>query len=358
MGTGYNQTVTASPAGTYSYAVTSGALPGGLTLNNATGALTGTPTASGTFNFTITASAGGCTGSQSYTVTIICPVITITPSSLPNAQAGVAYNQTLAVNPAGAYTFSLLTGNLPPGLLLNAATGVLSGTATATGTYNFTLQAQAGSGCSGTQAFTLVVNCPTVTVNPVTLSAGTVGTAYCQTLSASPTGSYSFAKTSGTLPLGLSLSAAGSLSGTPTTTGSYTFTVTATGFGTCTGSRSYTVTIGASCPTITLPTLPTTGTVGVNYAGSLGGTTPSGSYTFTLDSGTLPPGLTLNSLFATLSGKPTTSGTYTFTLKATRSNGCTGTREYTVVISGGALVALARLADYDGDGKSDLSLWS
>jgi hypothetical protein len=356
VGSAFTQSLSASGgAGPYSYAVTGGALPGGLSLT-AGGNLSGTPTASGTFSFTVTVTgAAGCTGSRNYTLNVSCPALTWTPASLPNAQAGVAYNQT--VTASGAASYSLATGNLPPGLTLNSATGALTGTATAAGTYNFTLQAAAAGGCSGTQPYSIVVSCPTVTVNPGSLPAGTTGTAYSQSLSAAPGGNYSFSKTSGTLPPGLSLSAAGSLSGTPTTAGSYTFSVTATGFGSCTGSRSYTVTINASCAAITLPSLPATGKVGVNYSGNLAATTPSASYTFSVESGALPPGLTINNLFGQLGGKPTTPGTYTFTLKATRSNGCTGTREYSLAISS-AQAALARVADYDGDGQSDLTLWS
>jgi hypothetical protein len=356
-GTAYNQSVSASPAGSYTYSVTSGALPPGLTLHAATGALAGTPAAGGTFAFTLTAAAGGCAGSRSYSLTIVCVGVSFTPASLPGVIAGVPYQQSLSVSPAGTYTFSLQQGNLPPGLNLDAATGVISGLATAKGTYQFTVLAAVVNGCSGTQAYTLSVTCPTITVTPASLPNGTTGTAYSQSLSATPAGNYSFAKTSGGLPPGLTLSAAGSLSGNPTTQGTYTFTVTATGFGSCTGSRSYTLVITANCATITLPALPAAGTVNVNYSGNLAATTPSGSYTFSVESGSLPPGLTINNLFGQLSGKPAAAGVFTFTLKATRSNGCTGTREYTVVISS-AQAALARVADYDGDGKSDLSLWS
>jgi len=360
VGTAYNQSVSATPAGTYNYSVSSGALPSGLTLNSASGAISGTPTTTGTFIFTISATLSGCTGSQSYTVTIGCQAINFTTTSLPNAEAGVSYNQTLEVSPTGSYSFSLVTGSLPPGLSLNPATGQLSGTATATGSYSFTVQAQGRDGCGATQAFTLGVTCPTLTVSPASLPNGTSGTAYSQSLSATPAGNYSYAKTSGSLPPGLSLSANGTLSGTPTTQGTYSFTVTTTGFGTCSVATPYTVTITGNCAAITLPALPATGKVGVNYYGNLAATTPSGSYTFSLDNGTLPPGLALDNLFGALTGKPTAAGSYTFTLKATRNNGCTGTREYTVTVSSNAMMsaALARTADYDGDGQSDLTLWT
>ena len=88
IGSGYNQTVTASPAlnaGAYNYSVTSGSLPAGLSLNATTGAITGTPTTAGTSNFTITAlSAAPCSGSQAYSIFVqpLCPTVTgINPTS-------------------------------------------------------------------------------------------------------------------------------------------------------------------------------------------------------------------------------------------------------------------------------------
>jgi CSLREA domain-containing protein/uncharacterized repeat protein (TIGR01451 family) len=361
VGTAFTSTTfTATPAGTsYSFAVTGGALPPGLSLAAATGVLSGTPTASGTFSFSITATgaAGGCTGSRSYTLSIACPAITLAPATLPPVTAGVSYNQTLSASPTGTYSFSLLTGNLPPGLSLDAQTGVLSGLATTTGSYSFSVRALGAGGCSGTQSYTLAVVCPTITVTPANLPGATVGTAYSQSLSATPSGNYTFTRTSGSLPGGLTLSAAGVLSGTPTATGTFTFTITATGFGTCTRAQQYTLTVAAACTTITLPSLPATGKLGVSYYGNLAATTPSGSYTFTRDSGTLPPGLVLDNLFTALTGKPTALGTYAFTLKATRSNGCTGTRAYSITISS-AQAALAQVADYDGDGQADPALWT
>ncbi len=104
----------------------------------------------------------------------------------------------------------------------------------------------------------IVVNCPTITLspneaNPTALTGGTVGTAYSRTITASGgIGTYTYAKTSGTLPPGLTVSSAGVLSGTPVVAGIYTFTVTATDTKGCTGSRAYRVTM--VCPTLTLTT--------------------------------------------------------------------------------------------------------
>jgi hypothetical protein len=304
----------------------------GLSLNASTGAITGTPTADGTFTFTITASAGGCTGLRSYTVTIACATITL-PGSLPPATAGVSYSASAAASPSGSYTYSLLTGNLPSGLTLNTSTGAITGMPTIAGTYNFTIKAQAGN-CSGTQSYSLTVSCPTITVSPNTLPNGTVGVGYSQTLSATPaTGIYTFAVTAGSLPPGLLLSVPGVLSGTPTANGTFNFSVTATGFGNCTSApKAYTIVIGGGgCPTITLPNIATSGSVGSPYNESVAAS-PSGSYTYTMTSGAPPPGVTFYSAAALLYGYPTAAGSYSFTIKATDSNGCMGSRDYTVNI--------------------------
>jgi len=357
IGTAYNQSVSGTPAGAYSYSVTSGALPLGLTLNGSTGAITGTPTASGTFTFTIRASAGSCTGSSSYTVTIGCPSISFTTTSLPAGAVGGTYSQTLTVTPSGAYTFSLIVGSLPSGVTLNATTGVISGLPLVTGTFNFTIKTQAANGCSATQAYSLAINCPSIVLMPVALPNGTTGTAYSQAVTASPAGgNYSFAVTSGSLPAGLTLNAAtGVLSGTPATNGTSTFTITATGFGGCTGSKSYTVVIGGgSCPTITLPDL-SNGVAGQLYSKSVAAT-PAGTYNYAVTSGSLPPGLTIFGAFGLIYGYPAAAGTYSFTLTATDSNQCTGNKSYSVVIGGAALRSFV-FGDFDGDGKADLSIW-
>jgi hypothetical protein len=174
----------------------------------------------------------------------------------------------------------------------------------------------------------------TLTLSPTTLPNGTVGTSYSTQISASGgTSPYTYSKTSGTLPTGLTLSSAGLLSGTPTAAGPYTFTVTATDSASQTGSRSYNPTINSSGGTLTLSpaTLPN-GTVGTSYSAQIsasGGTSP---YTYSKTSGTLPTGLTLSS-GGLLSGTPTTAGTYTFTVTATDSASHTGSLSYSPTIS-------------------------
>lgn len=337
VGAAYTQTLTATGGGTPSFAMSTGTVPPGLTLNTATGALTGTPTQAGTFTFTIRATAtGGCTGTREYTLTIACPTVTLSPNTLPEGRTGTTYQQTLTAAGAvgGTLSFAVSTGALPPGLTLNATTGALSGTPTQTGTFTFTIRASTTGSCSGTREYTLTITCPTVTLNPNTLPAATVGATYNQSLAPSGgTAPYTFSLTEGALPAGLSLSAAGVLSGTPTRSGDFNFTVRATDASGCAAAHAYTLNIACPALTLTPNTLPD-GRAGTAYQQTFTiAAAGLGTLSFTISAGALPPGLTLNAATGALSGTPTQAGTVTFTIRAAASSGCTGTREYTLTIA-------------------------
>lgn len=254
---------------------------------------------------------------------------------LANGQAGVPYNQTITVNGCTApYTFAVVQGNLPSGLVLNPSTGVISGVATVTGTYNFTVQVTGSLGCTGARSYTLLITCPTVTVNPGSLANGTLGVAYNQTVAATPAGgNYVYAVIAGALPPGLSLNGAtGAITGTPTMTGQFGFVIQATGFGACPGTVNYTLTIaGQACQTITLAAL-ANGTAGQFYYGNVAAQ-PAGSYTYAVTSGALPPGLVLQSMMGAMYGTPTQAGTFNFTITATNASGCTGSNAYSLIIA-------------------------
>jgi hypothetical protein len=336
VGTPYpTQTVTAS-GGTapYAFTITAGSLPTGLNLNGSNGQVTGTPTAGGTFNFTVTATdQTGCQGSKAYTVTMTCPVITVTPPTLPGATVGTFYNQNISsLGGAGTVTYAQSAGTLPPGLSL-AANGTLSGTPSSAGTFQFTVTATDQNGCQGSQIYSITVTCPVITLTPGTLPNGTGGTPYNQNVVASGgTAPYNYAVTFGAPPNGTNFNASGVLSGTPTTPGSFTFTVTATDFYGCQGSQSYTIII--ACPAITLtPASLPNGQIGIAYSqiiGVLSGGTPP--YTFTISSGAQPTGLILSAA-GQLFGTPTVPGPYNFTVQATDLNGCVGSQAYLVTIT-------------------------
>ncbi len=348
VGSAYSQTISASGGtSSYTFAVTAGALPAGLTLAS-DGTLSGTPTAGGTFNFTVTATdsstgTGPFTGSRAYSLTVNAPTITITPNFPPNFTVGSAYSQTFTASGGTAtYTYAITAGALPAGTTLSSG-GVLSGTPTAGGTFNFTITAtdsSTGTGpYTGSHAYTLLASAPTITVSPASLSAATVGSAYSQTISASGgTSSYTFAVTAGALPAGLTLASDGTLSGTPTAGGTFNFTVTATdsstGTGPFTGSRAYSLTVNA--PTITVsPTSLPDATVAISYSQTITASGGTASYTFAVTAGALPVGLTLAS-DGTLSGTPTAEGTFNFTVTATDSSTgtgpFTGSRAYSITV--------------------------
>ncbi len=116
VGTAYNQTVAALPApssGGYTFSISQGALPAGLILNANTGAITGTPTAAGTANFTITAlSAGPCSGSQAYSITIVDPnPVPVLTSLDPNTRIVGSQGFTLALNGTGFIATSQVKWN-------------------------------------------------------------------------------------------------------------------------------------------------------------------------------------------------------------------------------------------------------
>jgi len=87
-----------------------------------------------------------------------CPTLTFAPASLPNGVKGIPYQrQITASGGAGPFQFAVAGGALPPGLTL-AQNGLLSGTPTKQGSYQFTIRAtDLSSGCSGTRKYTIKI---------------------------------------------------------------------------------------------------------------------------------------------------------------------------------------------------------
>lgn len=242
----YNQTISGI-GGTppYTYAVTSGALPAGLTLSPS-GDLTGMPTESGSFEFTVTVTdSSACTGAQAYTlrITAPCPIISLTPSAIPNGTVGVAYSGTIAASGgASPYTFTLNAGVLPPGFILSQA-GVISGTPSKPGEYYFSVLATDANLCTAVKDYSIVISCPVIAITPDSLPSGIAAEAYNQPLTVTGGHSpYTFT-ISGFFPEGLTLSSAGVISGYPFKPGTYNFTITATDKMGCSASNNYVVDI-------------------------------------------------------------------------------------------------------------------
>ncbi|MGR4042715.1 tandem-95 repeat protein [Pseudomonas sp. 910_21] len=424
QGTAYSQTLTAS-GGTapYSFAISAGSLPAGLSLNTGTGVISGTPSASGTFNLTVTATdANSATGSRAYsllinglappvanavsvivaanssanpitlnitggaatsvavasaashgtatasgtsitytptagfsgadsftytatnaggtsspatvTITVSAPTLAITPTTLPNGTQGTAYSQTLTASGGTApYSFAISAGSLPAGLSLNTGTGVISGTPSASGTFNLTVNATDANSATGSRAYSIVINglapvagavsatvAANSSANPITLNI-TGGAA--TSVAVASAASHGTATASGT-----------SISYTPTAgfSGADSFTYTATN---ANGTSSpATVTITVSAPSISLsPGSLSNGTVGTAYSASIsasGGTAP---YSYTITTGSLPAGLSLNTSSGALSGTPSASGTFNLTVTATDANSASGSQAYSITVA-------------------------
>src|SRR5437764_185511 len=190
-----------------------GTLPAGLSLNSTTGAVTGTATASGSFSIKVT-------GSVDHTATLFINAINL-PLSLSYAATlvvtqGVAYNSGPMSVTGGTpgYTYTVV-GTLPAGLSLNSTTGAVTGTATASGSFNINVTDSLGATATGC---VITINPPLSLTFAATLT-GTQGVAYnsgpMSVTGGTPGYTYSLV---GTLPAGLSLN---------TTTGAVTGTATA-----------------------------------------------------------------------------------------------------------------------------------
>ncbi len=128
----------------YSWNIASGNLPPGLALNASSGAITGTPTSSGLFPFTMQVTdSQNNTASAQLSIAISSGVLMITTTQLPSGTQGVGYQATLsAIGGVPPYTWSIASGSLPAGLSLNSSSGLISGTPTAQGESSFIVQVQ------------------------------------------------------------------------------------------------------------------------------------------------------------------------------------------------------------------------
>ena len=334
VGTSYSATLAATGGTTpYSWTLTSGTLPTGLSLNASTGAITGTPTvavSSAPLTFKVTDSSNpSLTQSASFTLTVSPAALVISSTALSNGQVGTAYSATLAATGGSTpYSWTLTSGTLPTGLSLNASTGAITGTPTvAVSSTPLTFKVTDSSNPSLTQStsFTLTVSQAALVISSTALPNGQVGTAYSATLAATGgTTPYSWTLTSGTLPTGLSLNAStGAITGTPTVAIGGTplsFKITDSSNPALTQSANFTLTVSSAALVISSTALPN-GQVGTAYSATLaatGGTTP---YSWTLTSGTFPAGLSLNASTGAITGTPTVAvGSTPLTFKVTDSS--------------------------------------
>lgn len=139
VGADYSQPVAATGgSGTYNWTIASGDLPPGLEF--ADGSISGSPTIDKSYTFTVRVEDDFGAVAKSLSMTVY-PTLTITTDLLPAGQVKVNYSQTLAADGGkGPYTWSVISGNLPGGLKLDANVGAITGKPNKAGIYTFTIK--------------------------------------------------------------------------------------------------------------------------------------------------------------------------------------------------------------------------
>ncbi|HET7232952.1 MAG TPA: putative Ig domain-containing protein [Longimicrobium sp.] len=161
VGVPYADTLRASGgAGAITWSLSAGTLPAGLTLDPATGVVSGNPQGAGVFHFTARAAAGTATALLGARVSVV-PRLAITGDSLRRAGVmGAAYADTLRADGAGAgASWAVPAGALPAGLTLDAATGALTGFPSQAGSFTFTASVTA-AGQEARKTFSVAVTRP------------------------------------------------------------------------------------------------------------------------------------------------------------------------------------------------------
>ena len=337
----------------YTWSVTNGALPAGLSLDPATGAISGKPTAPGTAIFRVNVSDAekpSVSASQGLNITVtVAPLAITTVSVLPGLTSGMPYSVKLAADGGlTPYTWSITQGSLPAGLKLHAATGVISGTPTSGSGSTFTAEVSDAQNPPATASATFSLSANTVTVSSLGDQTTIAGTAVSLQIAASDSAAGQALTYSATgLPAGLSISSSGLISGTPTTPGPYNVKVTATDGTGASGSATFTWTVNPAANTVTVtnPGPQTTiqnGEVSLQIAASDSAAGQALTYSAT----GLPPGLSISS-----SGQITglaVTGTFNVTVTATDGTGASGSATFTWTVNPGTVtVTSPGNADHD-----------
>ncbi len=219
----------------YSWRVESGTLPPGLTLIGSpnTATIEGMPTGAGTYEFTLAVTDSGTpvkTAMQSYIVNIYSEM-TIDTVKIRSAVRGATYSEDILVSGGEPpYTWSLVSGNLPPGLKLNSTTGHLSGTTRMVGSESVTFTVRvtdSGNPYSAKEKQLVMYVIDDLAIETSQIQAAMQKAPYQAAITgAGGISPYQWAIASGTLPDGLAIDpATGVISGTPALCGIFDFAV-------------------------------------------------------------------------------------------------------------------------------------
>ncbi len=321
------------------YTFTASGLPAGLSLSPS-GILTGLVKQSGTYGFTVQATdTAAVSTSANYSLTINVPSpLSVSAPSPPTGVVNAPYSSSLAAAASGGnppYQWSLQGGALPPGIALSN-TGVLSGAPTATGMYSFTVQATDGSGATASTAATLQINAAPLSITSQSpLTSGIVNVAYPQQILSATGGvsPYTFAITSGALPMGMSL-ANGVISGTPTVSGPFSVTITVTDHAGTTAMATFTGSISPPSVNIVLSS------AALSFSLQTGATSLPSTQSVTVGSSAVnqPPlsfsiGVSSSAGWLSVSGGSATPAALTFGLTSQALSLAASTTPYTATVT-------------------------
>jgi large repetitive protein len=224
--------------------VDSGTFPPGLTVNSDAARIEGTPTQAGSYRFYLEVTlftcsypcGSKCESQDEFVININAGLakLTIGPEATTPGTTGAPYSLQMTASVPDAKTWTVTSGTLPPGLALDASTGMISGTPTAAGQFDFQVLAKVNSDTrTDTKSLAIVVRDPVAIAGSepfteVRRAQSEVSAPFEAMLVASGgTGTYTWALTSGILPTGLTL-ADGAIAGIPTEAGAYPFIATVT----------------------------------------------------------------------------------------------------------------------------------